>query len=61
MIARSHRLAALVFAAATPSVADPVGLVEVGDGRRFVECRRAGSPAVVIVAGGKASADHPAP
>ena len=52
------RLAALLLAAAAPSVApaaDTAGSVDIGGGRKmYVECRGAGAPAVVIVAGGKA-------
>ena len=55
------RLAALLLAAAAPSVApaaDTAGSVDIGGGRKmYMECRGAGAPAVVIVAGGKAAAD----
>ena len=56
----SSRLAALLLAAAAPSVApaaDMAGPVDIGGGREmYVECRGDGAPAVVIVAGAKASA-----
>ncbi len=55
------RLAALLLAATAPSVApaaDTAGSVDIGGSRKmYVECRGAGAPAVVIVAGGKAAAD----
>jgi pimeloyl-ACP methyl ester carboxylesterase len=54
------RLAALLLAAAAPSVApaaDTAGPVDIGGRNMYVECRGAGAPAVVIVAGGKAAAD----
>ena len=55
------RLAALLLAAAAPSVAPAAGTagsVEVGGDRKmYMECRGDGAPAVVIAAGGKAAAD----
>jgi pimeloyl-ACP methyl ester carboxylesterase len=53
---------ALLFAASpVAAVAESsnfAGLVDIGGGRRmYLECRGTGSPTVVIVAGGKASAD----
>ena len=55
------RLAALLLAAVAPSVApaaETAGSVDIGGGRKmYMECRGAGAPAVVIVAGGKAAAD----
>lgn len=60
MPARRSRLAAVLLAAAAPAVApaaDIAGPVDIGDGRRiYAECRGEGAPAVVIVAGAKASA-----
>jgi pimeloyl-ACP methyl ester carboxylesterase len=51
-------LAALLLAAAAPSAAaDTAGPVDIGGGRKmYMACRGAGAPAVVVVAGGKASA-----
>jgi pimeloyl-ACP methyl ester carboxylesterase len=56
---RRPRLAALLLAVAPSAApaADAAGSVDIGGGRKiYVECRGAGAPAVVIVAGGKASA-----
>ena len=56
---RSLLLMLTLAAAPLPAVAqgDFAGLVNVGGGRRmYLECRGAGSPAVVIAAGGEASA-----
>ena len=44
-------------AAQSPATGDFAGLVDVGGGRKmYLECRGAGSPTVVLVAGLKASA-----
>jgi pimeloyl-ACP methyl ester carboxylesterase len=60
MPVRRSCLAALLLAAAAPSAApaaDTAGPVDIGGGRgMYVECRGEGAPAVVIVAGAKASA-----
>jgi len=60
MPVRRPHLAALLLAAA-PSVApagDTAGRVDIGAGRTmYVDCRGDGAPAVVIVAGAKASAE----
>ena len=57
---RISRLAVLLLAAAAPGgapAADFAGRVDIGGGRMMhVECRGEGAPAVVIVAGAKASA-----
>lgn len=57
---RPARLAAALLAAPLPSLAtadDFAGAVDIGAGRKmYLECRGAGAPAVIIVAGGKASA-----
>ena len=55
-----RRLAALFLAAAAPSIApaaDMAGTVDIGGRGMYVECRGDGAPAVVIVAGAKASAE----
>lgn len=50
-----------LFLLTTPALAaseDFTGLVDIGSGREiYLECRGSGSPAVIVVAGGKASAD----
>jgi len=58
MPVRRPRLAALLLLAPSlATAADVAGPVDVGDGRRiYLECRGDGDPAVVVVAGGKASA-----
>ena len=57
---RSLFLTLLIAAApiaASAAAADFAGLVDIGGGRKiYLECRGAGGPAVVLVAGGKASA-----
>lgn len=54
----TSRLAAVLLAAAAPAAAaDTAGPVDIGGGRGiYLECRGEGAPAVVIVAGAKASA-----
>lgn len=57
----SPRALLVLAASAIPAIAasgDFSGRVDIGGGRRmYVECRGTGSPTVVLVAGGRASAD----
>lgn len=53
----SPTVALLLAAPSVAAATDTAGLVDIGDGRRmYVECRGTGAPAVVVVAGAKASA-----
>ena len=60
-VQRALRTSVVVASVAFPVLAadgDFAGLVDIGDGRRMhLECRGSGSPKVLVVPGGKASAD----
>ena len=62
-MSRRRSLFLTLFLATAPVSAlaesnDFAGLVDIGGGRKmYLECRGTGSPTVVIVPGGKASAD----
>src|SRR5215469_14961881 len=64
MLRRYSLFVALVLAASSAALparaqsGDLAGRVDIGGGRKmYLECRGAGSPVVVIVAGGRASAE----